>query len=86
MNQEEVASEKLKTDQGEKATRAPYAKGNALENEKHQIMKQTRFNRFSYLNCNMPTSWHGPQNDVVVISKSKKNTGNKSGEKIGNKD
>lgn len=39
MNQEDVAFEKFKTDQGKKATQAPYARGNALENAKHQIVK-----------------------------------------------
>lgn len=46
MKQDEVESEKFKTNQGEKVNLAPYTRGHIQEGTRYQVMKQTQSNRF----------------------------------------
>lgn len=86
MKQVEAASKKIKTDQGERAPRVPYTRGNRSENVKHQDTWQTRFHIFRQSSWNMPSTRHDPRNVVVTIRESKKNTAHKNREKTRNKD
>lgn len=52
MKQEEEASEKIKTNHGERGSQAPYVIGNTLEKAKNQNTRQARFHRLPQTNCN----------------------------------